>query len=110
VIEIMWGYMSSVLYLPDPTWSPGRSNKAWLNFSSTGIDQPEPNRTKGNGEGNRVAVLDLLAAVKDDREPLCGLSEAGGTLEMIHAVFESHRLGKPAPIPLANRRHALSML
>ena len=27
ILEIMWGYMASVKFLPDPTWSPGRSNK-----------------------------------------------------------------------------------
>jgi predicted dehydrogenase len=110
VIEIMSDYMASVKFLPDPTWSPGRSNKAWLNVSSAGIDQPEPIDKVGNGEGSRIAIFDLLAAAKDNRQPLCGMYEARGTLEMIHAVFESHRLQKPAPMPLANRRHALTLL
>ena len=70
VIEIMTNYMASVKFLPDPTWSPGRSGKAWQEVSSAGIDQPEPITKKGTGEGNRVAILDLLAAAREDREPL----------------------------------------
>jgi predicted dehydrogenase len=110
IIEIMWGYLASVLYLPDPQWSPGRSGKKWLNVSSTGIDQPEPNPKPGTAEGNRIAVLDLLDAIQTDREPLCGLTAAAGTLEMIHAVFESHRLRKPTPLPLTTRQHPLTLL
>jgi predicted dehydrogenase len=110
VIEVMAGYMGNVKFLPDPAWSPGRSNKQWLNVSSAGIDQSEPVSKGGNLEGNRVAVNDLLAAIKEHREPLCGMHEARGTLEMIHAVFESHRQRKPVAIPLENRKHALSML
>ncbi|MEX0642877.1 MAG: Gfo/Idh/MocA family oxidoreductase [Pirellulales bacterium] len=110
VIEIMADYMANVSFLPDPTWSPARSGKGWLNVSSAGIGQPEPIRKVGNFEGSRVAVLDLLAAVRDNRQPLCGMHEARGTLEMIHAVFESHRLQKPVPMPLVNRQHALTLL
>ncbi len=110
VIEIGSGYMGPVKFLPDPAWSPGRTNKKWLNVSSAGIDQPEPISKGGNEEGNRIAVLDLLAAIKEHREPLCGMHEARGALEMIHAAFESHRQGKPVPFPLKNRQHALAML
>ena len=57
-----------------------------------------------------MAVLDLLAAAREGRQPRCGMYEARGTLEMIHAAFESHRLRGLAPMPLANRRHPLAML
>jgi len=109
-IDVMAGYMASVKFLPDPAWSPGRSNKKWLNVSSAGIDLPEPVTVGGNIEGNRIAVLDLLAAVKENRSPLCGMYEARATLEMIHAVFESHRQQQPVPMPLASRTHALAQL
>jgi predicted dehydrogenase len=110
VIEIMWGYLGSVKFLPDPTWSPGRSAKAWWDVSSAGIDLPEPIERVGNSEGNRVAVLDLLAAAREGRQPRCGMYEAGGTLEMIHAAFESHRLRGLVPLPIVNRHHPLTML
>ena len=42
VIEILTGYIPAVYYLPDGSWSPGRSQKDWLPVSSAGIDKPEP--------------------------------------------------------------------
>ena len=110
IIEVMSGYMGDVKLLSDPTWSPGRSSQLWRTVSSAGIDQPEPIERAESREGYRIAVLDLLDSIKDKRQPQCGMYEAHGTVEMIHAVFESHRLGKPAPMPLANRQHPLTML
>lgn len=110
VIEVTVGYMGSVKFLPDPTWSPARSKKQWLDVSSTGIEQSEPISKGGNVEGNRVAVDDLLRAIKEHREPMCGVHEARGALEMIHAVFESHRQQKAVAMPLENRQHPLAML
>jgi len=110
VLEVMPNYMGSVKLLPDPAWSPGRSNKKWLDVSSSGVGQPEPITKVGNAEGNRIAVLDLLAAAREDRDPLCGMYAARDTLEMIHAVFESHRLQKQVAMPLENRQHPLTML
>ena len=110
VIEVASGYMGLVKFLPDPAWSPGRTDKKWLNVSSAGIDQPEPVSKGGNEEGNRIAVLDLLSAINGHREPLCGIYEARGSLEMVRAVFDSHRHRKPVALPLENRLHALAML
>jgi hypothetical protein len=36
--------------------------------------------------------------------------EARGATEMIVAVFESQRLGRPVPLPLENRNNPLTML
>jgi len=110
IIEVMSGYLADVKLLADPAWSPGRSGQAWQNVSSTGLNEPEPSEQADNREGNRVAVLDLLAAIKEGRQPKCGMYEARRVLEMIHAIFESHRLGKPTAMPLENRRHPLTML
>ena len=110
IIEVMPNYMGSVKYLPDPAWSPGRSNKTWLEVTSAGIDRPEPIKKIGNSEGNRIAALDLIAAVREDRQPLCGMYDGRGTLEMIHAAFESHRLQHRVTMPLVNRQHPLTML
>jgi predicted dehydrogenase len=110
VIDIASGYMGPVRFLPDPTWCPGRSKAKWLNLSSAGIDQPEPIKKGGNLEGNRIAVVDLLAAIKENRQPLCSMYDARGTLEMIHAIFDSHRQRQAVSLPLKNRQHALTML
>ncbi len=58
-----------------------------------------------------VAVRDLVTAVDEDREPVCGLAEGAGTVEMICAVFESHRQGgRAVALPLADRGHPLARM
>ena len=46
----------------------------------------------------------------DQREPKCGPTEGRWTVEMISAVFESHRVGKPVKLPLEQRENALTLL
>ena len=45
-----------------------------------------------------LAVKDLLAAIEDDRQPECSMYEGRTTIEMISAVFESHRTGGPVTL------------
>lgn len=110
VLEVMWGYMGSVKFLPDPKWSSGRSGTVWRDVSSLGISQPEPIMKGGSGEGNYAAVLDLLVAARNGKQPRCDMYEARGTLELIHAAFESHRQRGPVTLPLSNRSHPLDRL
>lgn len=110
VVEVLTGYISPAHFLPDSSWSPGRSNAKWLKISSAGVGQPEPIPKSGLNAGNVAAVTDLLAAIEDNRQPLCNIYEARTTIEMIMGVFESHRVGKPVALPLANRKHPLTML
>jgi predicted dehydrogenase len=110
IIEILTGYLPPAYILQDPTWSPGRSGKRWLPISSAGIDQPEPLGANSLDAGNVAAVRDLIAAIEGDRYPECNIFEARTTIEMISAVFESHRQGKPVNIPLENRENPLEKL
>jgi predicted dehydrogenase len=110
IIEYTSGYLPAVHFLPDPSWSPGRSGAKWQRVSSAGVDKPEPITAGGNAQGNVVAVRDLIAAIEEDRQPLCNVYEARMTIEMIMAAFESHRLKRPVTIPLENRQHPLGML
>lgn len=110
VIEILSGYLPAVNYLPDPTWSPGRSGAKWILVSSAGPGQPEPLPDGGLNAGNLLACQDLLAAIEEDRQPECSVYEGRTTVEMIAAVFESHRLGKAVEMPLKNRKNPLTML
>ncbi len=57
-----------------------------------------------------LAVKDLLSAIEENREPLCNMYEARAATEMILAVFESQRQGRPVSLPLENRKHPLAML
>lgn len=110
VIEMGTGYLPPVFFLPDSSWAPGRSGKAWLSVSSAGAGKPEPLSDGGLHAGNVLAVNDLIAAVEQDRQPASSLYEARTATEMIVAVFESHRLGGPVAFPLENRQNPLTML
>jgi hypothetical protein len=104
------GYLPPVKFLPDPSWSPGRSGKAWLDVSSAGVGQAEPLRDGGLHAGNLLAVRDLLDAIENNRQPKSSVYEARAATEMIVAALDSHRLGKPVELPLANRQNPLAML
>jgi predicted dehydrogenase len=110
ILEILTGHLPSVQFLPDPLWSPGRSNARWLPVSSAGIGKPEPLSEGGLDAGNILAVKDLLSAIENDRQPECNVHEGRITIEMIAAVFESHRLARPVSIPLKTRENPLSLL
>jgi predicted dehydrogenase len=110
IVEILTGHLPAVKYLPDASWSPGRSGKQWLDVSSAGIGEPEPYQDGGLGGGNVLAVKDLIDAIEEDRQPEASVYEARGTVEMIAAIFESQRTGCPAAMPLKNRQNPLTML
>jgi hypothetical protein len=99
-----------VQFLADPAWSPGRSAAQWVSVSSAGPGRPEPLSDGGLDGGNVLAVKDLLAAIEQDRQPECSVYEGRVTVEMISAVFESHRTGGPVNFPLKTRENPLSLL
>jgi len=104
-------FLSPVRFLPDPLWSAGRSGKPWIPVSAAGIGKAEsPEDQLTHHAGNVLAVRDLIAAIEEDRRPLANLEEARTNLEMIVAVFESHRLGGSVTFPLKNRKNPLTML
>lgn len=95
----------------NPT-KPTQDARAWVPISSAGLGKPEPIQKLGNQVGShRLAAQDLIAAIREKREPLCNATEGRTTIEMIHAVFESHRLnGQRVPWPLQTRENALGLL
>lgn len=112
IIEVLTGYLPSVKLLKDAAWSPGRGGAKWQNVTTAGIDQPELLKPAGGPlhPGNVAALEDLLDAIEQNREPKCGVLDARATVEMISAVFESHRVGGPVKMPLENRKHPLELL
>jgi predicted dehydrogenase len=110
VLEILTGYVPSVSFLPDPAWSPGRSSAKWIPVSSAGIGEPEPLADGGLDAGNAAAVKDLISAIENDRQPECNMYEGRTTVEMISAVFESHRTGGRVDFPLKQRSNPLELL
>jgi predicted dehydrogenase len=110
ILDMITGHLPSVQLLPDPLWSPGRSKREWINVSSAGIGKPEPLKEGGLPAGNVLMVKDLFSAIDNDRQPECNMYEARLTVEMICAVFESHRVGGPISFPLKTRVNPLSLL
>jgi len=56
---------------------------------------------------NRLAALDLIAAIQEGREPLASGRDAAWSLEMIHGVYASHLRREALPLPLKDRQHPL---
>lgn len=110
ILEIGTGYLPYLKFLPDSSWSPGRTKIAWQDVSSAGLGQPEPLMDGGLVAGNELIARDLLAAIEEHRPPAMGAVEARAAIEMIVACFESARAGGPVPLPLANRDNPLTRL
>lgn len=104
------GQLPDVFYLPDSSWSPGRSKKSWIPISSAGVGKPETIDDPALHGGNVLAIQDLIAAVEEDRHPKANMYEARWSIEMVMAVFESQRLGRPISFPLETRKNPLSLL
>lgn len=104
MIAMNTGSLPPVWLCEDPTWT-GRGK--WVEVTSAGVGKPEPLKAPGLGPGNVWIVKDLLEAMSKDREPLGGMLDGRAALEMIHAVYASHRAGTPLPLPLKERGHPL---
>jgi len=104
------GHLPEMFFLGDSAWAPGRTGSRWIAISSAGVGRPEPLKNRGLSGGNLLAVSDLIESVEQDRLPRSSIYEARAATEMIVAVFESQRLGKPVPLPLGNRHNPLGML
>jgi predicted dehydrogenase len=110
VIELESGFLVKAHLLRDGGWSPARSGGKWEPITSAGIGKPEP-RTDGTYEGGHVAAItDLIVAVEKDRETKCSARDCTAIVEMIAAVFESHRLARPVDLPLKTRANPLTLL
>ena len=78
-------------------------------ITTAGIGKSEPIKDIRliNG-GHHGAVLDLVAAIAEKREPLCGPKAGLETVELTLAVFASFAAGgKKVALPLADRGHPL---
>ena len=110
VIDLAPGYLGPAYFLPDPSWSPGKTGKGWIPISSAGVGKPEPLADTGLHGGNLLAATDLIRAIETGREPESNMYEGRTSVEMITAVFGSQCQGAPVKIPLANRENPLAMM
>ncbi|MEZ0277477.1 MAG: gfo/Idh/MocA family oxidoreductase, partial [Roseimicrobium sp.] len=91
---------------------PTNEPRAWVPITSAGVGKPEPAANiKDLVAGHLLPAQDLIAAIKEDREPLCSASDGRVIIEAISAVFESHRLGgQRVALPLKTRVNPLTLL
>ncbi|WP_345737085.1 Gfo/Idh/MocA family oxidoreductase [Prosthecobacter algae] len=92
----------------DPVATP----RAWVPITTAGIGKIETVENIRKLVGGHVAPgRDLIAAIREEREPLCSAKDARVTLEMTMGIFESHRLhGQRVELPLKDRQHPLTRL
>ncbi len=93
-------------------FKPTADPRAWVPISTAGIGKPEPVENLGKQVmGHLTGAQDLLAAMRDNRQPLCSAEDGRTTIEMICSVFESHRLGGGRVLwPLKTRGNPLDLL
>ena len=110
IVTTTMGAFPQAWFIEDPAWQSGENKAKWRQVSSSGIDKGETRVDRNHHFGNRLIALDLIDAIESDRQPLGGMYDGRAALEMILAVYESHRLGRAVEIPLKNRKHPLSRL
>ena len=78
-------------------------------ITTAGIGKPEPIKDiKLVNAGHSGAVRDLLAAIAEKRDPLCGPEAGRETVELTMGVFASFAAGgKKVTLPLVDRQHPL---
>jgi len=108
--HVGYGVFGPTYLCEDPAWLPGKSKAAWQEVTSNGVGRPETLTAKEIDNGNIFIVNDLLDAIEKDRAPLDSLADGRAALEMILAVYESHRLERPVELPLKNRKHPLAAM
>jgi len=92
-------------------FQPDGPAREWLPITTGGINVPEPILNLGKMlSSHQSAGMDLVAAIKDNRAPACDAMQGRETIEMISAVFESHRLGgQRVTLPLQTKVNPLSL-
>jgi predicted dehydrogenase len=110
VIHIGFGILPPAYLCEDSSGMFGKSKAAWHEISSAGVGKPEPATSKDLDNGNILIVNDLIEAIEKDRAPLDSIHDGRAALEMILAVYESHRLERVVELPLKNRKHPLAAM
>lgn len=91
---------------------PDSTPRKWTAISTAGVGKPEPIAEMVAQFRDHVwAAQDLIAAITENRSPVCSAEVARVTVEMVSAVLESHRLdGRRVTFPLQTRKNPLKLL
>jgi predicted dehydrogenase len=96
--------------VPGNPFLPAKDPRPWIPITTAGPGQPEPIATLKTDVSNHLLPgRDLIAAVRENRQPLCSAADARQTVEMITAVFASHvKGGASVSFPLAEKVNPLA--
>ena len=112
IIHIQCDALPLAYLIPGNPFRPSDEPRPWLPITSAGLGVEEPIKgLKQRLYSHVMPAEDLIAAIREDRLPICDAHQAALTVDMISAVFESHRLaGQSVAIPLKQRDHSLPKL
>lgn len=112
VIDFRMDSTPIALLLAGSPFQPVKEPRAWTPITSAGVGQPEPIADlKDQVTLHLLPGRDLIAAMGENREPLCGARDGRAVVEMITGVFESQRLnGQRIPFPLKVTGNPLAAL
>lgn len=100
-------------FLPGNPFQPDTGPQAWQPITTAGVGKQETDPEGVEEVHHHITALrDLISSVDEpDRQPLCSGRDAALTVEMVCAVFESHRQkGRAVTLPLQQRANALALL
>jgi predicted dehydrogenase len=101
ILSLRGGSAETPMIYPHAVFMPAEASRGWA---------PVPVEGQPLAAGNRLAILDLIGAIEEDREPLSGARDAVAALEMILGAYESQITGARVAFPMADRRHPLERL
>lgn len=112
MIDINCDHSPLAYLVPGNPFEPSKQSRPWIPITSAGAGKPEPLQDLDETVGHHVGpVRDLIETLGTDRQPLCSVYEGATTVEMICAVFASHRGGgQTVAIPLQARDNELARL
>ncbi|MBM3278390.1 MAG: Gfo/Idh/MocA family oxidoreductase [Candidatus Handelsmanbacteria bacterium] len=100
IISLRGGSGNELMIYPHPVFRPADPAQRWQPLDEV-PDQPL-------AKGNRLAILDLIRAIEEDRPPLSSAADAVAALEMILGAYESQITGGRVCFPTPHRRHPLA--
>ncbi|HSI63875.1 MAG TPA: Gfo/Idh/MocA family oxidoreductase [Candidatus Saccharimonadia bacterium] len=77
--------------VPGSPFKPAKESRPWIPITTAGAGEPEPIADIGNQVMSHArGARDLIAAIEENREPLCSGKDGRVTVEMVTAVLASH--------------------
>jgi predicted dehydrogenase len=112
IIDLRTDAEPAAQILAGSPFGPSKEPRIWVPITTGGIGKPEPLKDIRLLTAGHVAPgRDLIAAIKENRAPMCSAEDGRVILEMIMGVFESHRLnGQRVALPLQDRGNPLAKL